>query len=237
MPVAVVIPTYDEADNVGPLIQGLRSALGAQARIIVVDDASPDGTAAVAADHGALVLERPGKQGLASAYVQGLGHALALGGDPVVQMDADLSHDPADLPRLLAALGPRPRADLVLGSRYVTGGGTVNWSPGRRLLSRGGCAYAQAWLGLPLRDLTGGFKAWSARALRAVDLPTVQSRGYAFQVETTARALAAGMMVVEVPIVFTERRAGASKMSREIAVEAALTVPRIGLSLRRRRAG
>ncbi|NOY25846.1 MAG: glycosyltransferase, partial [Oligoflexia bacterium] len=198
----------------------------------VVDDGSPDGTANVARDHGALVLERPSKAGLASAYVLGLGHALDLGCDPIVQMDADLSHDPADLPRLLASLGPRPLADLVIGSRYVSGGGTCNWSLSRRLLSRLGCRYAQAWLGLPVQDLTGGFKAWSGAALRAVDLPTVESRGYAFQCETTARAVAKGMLVVEIPITFTERRTGASKMSRDIAIEAALVVPRLGRGLR-----
>lgn len=231
MPLCVVTPTYNEADNVALLIAGLRQAVP-EVVVVVVDDGSPDGTAAVARELGATVLERPGKQGLASAYVLGLGHALDQGFDPIVQMDADLSHDPADVPRLVAALGPHPAADVALGSRYVPGGGTRNWSPGRRLLSRFGCAYAQAWLGLPVQDLTGGFKAWSARALRAVDLPRIQTRGYAFQAETTARAAAAGMLVAEVPIVFTERRAGASKMSRQIAVEAAVAVPRLARQLR-----
>lgn len=231
MPLAVVTPTYQEVDTVPQLIAQLRAVLP-DVHVVVVDDGSPDGTAAAARAAGSEVLERPGKQGLASAYVLGLGHALAQGFDPIVQMDADLSHDPADVTRLIAALGPRPAADLVLGSRYVTGGGTRNWAAGRRLLSRFGCAYAQACLGLPIRDLTGGFKAWSAAALRAVDLSTIESRGYAFQVETTARAVAAGLLVAEVPILFTERRAGASKMSREIALEAAVAVPRIGRRLR-----
>ncbi len=230
MSLAVVTPTYNEADNIGLLLSRLQ-ALRPDAVVYVVDDASPDGTADLAAAAGARVLRREGKLGLASAYVLGMGRALDDGFDTIVQMDADLSHDPADLPRLLAALGPRPEADVVIGSRYVPGGGTRNWSLGRRLLSRFGSAYAQAWLGLALRDLTGGFKAWKADSLRAIDLPAVQSRGYAFQVETTARAVAAGALVAEVPIVFTERRAGASKMSREIALEAAVTVPRIGRQL------
>jgi len=229
MPLAVVIPTFDEAETIGPLLDALLGG-GADRVVIVVDDGSPDGTAALARARGARVMERSGKQGLASAYVAGLGLALELGLDPIIQMDADLSHDPADLPRLLAAL--QAGADLALGSRYVPGGGTRNWGLGRRLLSRLGCAYAQAWLRTPVADLTGGFKAWRAETLRRVGLPTVHSRGYAFQVETTARALSAGARVVEVPILFTERRAGASKMSRQIALEAALIVPRVALSLR-----
>jgi dolichol-phosphate mannosyltransferase len=170
------------------------------------------------------VLERAGKLGLASAYAAGLRHALDLGCDPVVQMDADLSHDPADVPRLVAALRD---ADLVLGSRYVAGGGTVHWGAGRRALSRFGSWYARTCLGLPWRDLTGGFKAWRARTVALVDLGAVRSEGYAFQVETTWRAHRAGARIVEVPIVFTERRGGRSKMSRAIALEAALVVPRL----------
>lgn len=232
MSLVVIIPTYNEAESIGLLLDALRTSAGSDAHVVVVDDGSPDGTAAVARRHGAEVLQRSGKLGLASAYVLGMSHALEQGHRRIVQMDADLSHDPADVPRLLAGLGPRPRSDLVIGSRYVAGGGTRNWSAGRRLLSRCGCFYAQAWLGLPISDLTGGFKAWTAEALRAVDLPTVQSRGYAFQCETTARAVAAGMLAVEVPITFTERRAGASKMSRDIAIEAALSLPRLGRRLR-----
>lgn len=225
MPVVVVTPTYQEADNIGAVVVGVRQAVPG-AEVVVVDDASPDGTAARAAAAGARVLSRPGKLGLGSAYVLGLGTALRDGHDPIVQMDADLSHDPAALPALLAALDAG--ADLVLGSRYVPGGGTLHWSLTRQLLSRAGGAYARAWTGLTVRDPTGGFKAWRAAALHAVDLGTVHSQGYAFQVETTVRAVAAGLRVVEVPIVFAERRAGRSKLSPAVALDAAWTVARLG---------
>ena len=160
--------------------------------------------------------------GLASAYVDGFRRALDLGADRVVQMDADLSHDPADVPRLLAS-----HADLVLGSRYVPGGGTRNWPLPRRLLSRFGSVYARLWLGLPQRDLTGGFKAWRRETLQGVLGAPVDSEGYAFQVEMTLRAIRAGSTVEEVPIVFTERADGTSKMTPAIAIEACLLVPRL----------
>ena len=219
---AVVTPTYREAATIERLLDGLRP-LGA--RVIVVDDASPDGTAALARQRGATVIERPGKLGLASAYQRGLGEALRLGADPIVQMDADLSHDPADVPRLLAALDQG--ADLAVGSRYVPGGGTENWGPHRRALSRFGAWYARAWLGLPVRDPTAGFKAWRAALLRTIELEALVTEGYAFQVETLTRAVRVGGRVVEVPIVFRERPAGESKMSLAIALEAARVVPRL----------
>jgi len=225
---AVVTPTYDEAENIETFARRVFEALPG-ATLIVVDDGSPDGTADLAqaldGQGGAVrVLRRAGKQGLASAYRAGMGLALDEGFDPIFQMDADLSHDPADLPRLLDA-----RSDLALGSRYVTGGGTRNWPLSRRVISRGGSAYARLWLGMPYRDLTGGFKRWSAACLRGIDLQDVGSEGYVFQVETTFRAWKRGWSIAEVPIVFTERAAGASKMSAAIAREAAWRVPALRL--------
>ncbi|MDP2317109.1 MAG: polyprenol monophosphomannose synthase [Pseudomonadota bacterium] len=225
MPAAVVVPTYNEAENIGPLVRALRDALPG-VHVLVVDDASPDGTAAAAEAADAVVLRRVGPRGLGPAYRDGFARVLAEGFDPIVQMDADLSHDPADLPRLLAALAG---ADLVLGSRWVEGGGTVAWGLGRRALSRFGSTYARGWLGVPHRDLTGGFKAWRAGTLAKVNPATLHADGYAFQVEATWRAHQLGARIVEVPIVFTERRAGASKMSWGIAVEAAWRVPGLRL--------
>lgn len=219
----VVIPTWNEAANLGAVLDGLRSC---GARVIVVDDGSPDGTAALARKLGAEVLSGSGKAGLGRAYLRGFAHALGSGADPIVQMDGDGSHAPTDVPRLLAALDG---ADLALGSRYVTGGGTRNWAWHRRLLSRFGTRYAATWLGLPYRDLTGGFKAWRADLLRSLDLETVASEGYAFQVEMTWRAARAGARVAEIPIVFTERAFGTSKMSAKIAWEAAFRVPSLRL--------
>jgi dolichol-phosphate mannosyltransferase len=193
----------------------------------VVDDNSPDGTGeladALAARHPEVeVLHRPEKQGLGPAYVAGFDRALRGGADFIVEMDADLSHDPADLPRLLAAA--RGGADIVLGSRYVEGGTTREWGLARRAVSRAGCAYARAMLRTPIRDLTGGFKCFRASALRALDPQTIRTHGYGFQIETTYRALRLGLEVVEVPIVFTDRQAGRSKMTAKIAFEAAFQV-------------
>lgn len=229
---AVVTPTYNEAENIERFARAVFAALPG-VTLFVVDDGSPDGTADLVAaldgGPGAVhVIRRAGKQGLASAYRAGMGAALDAGFDPIFQMDADLSHDPADLPRLAAA-----GADLALGSRYVAGGGTRNWPRSRKLISRAGGTYARLVLGLPVRDPTGGFKCWRAECLRAIDLMDVGSEGYVFQVETTWRALKRGFSVVEVPIVFTERAAGASKMSAAIAREAAWRVP----ALRLRRQG
>lgn len=220
MPALVVVPTRNEAQNIGPLVAALAAA---GVRALVVDDDSPDGTAGAAREAGAEVLVRGGARGLGPAYRDGFAWALAGGYDPIIQMDADFSHDPADVPRLAAALAD---ADLVLGSRYVTGGGTRNWGRRRRALSRFGGWYARAWLGVPYRDLTGGFKAWRADMLASVLESPLRSDGYAFQVETTLAAHRMGARIVEVPIVFTERREGHSKMSAAITLEAALRVPR-----------
>ncbi|MCP4870882.1 MAG: polyprenol monophosphomannose synthase [Proteobacteria bacterium] len=222
----VVTPTYNEIDCLPGLVARLCEHLP-DVRILVVDDGSPDGTGDLAEELGCDLLRREGKQGLASAYVDGMTRALELGADRVVQMDADLSHDPADVPRLLAV-----DADVVLGSRYAPGGGTSGWPLHREVLSRLGSIYARAWLGLPYKDLTGGFKAWKAPMLREVLSTPLVSEGYAFQVEMTLRAVRAGAKVEEVPIVFTERAAGVSKMSGKIAIEAALLVPRLRFARR-----
>jgi dolichol-phosphate mannosyltransferase len=225
----IVLPTYDEAANLEGVVAAIRTAVP-EARVLVVDDASPDGTGAIAdglaaADPAVHVLHRPEKQGLGRAYVAGFGYALAHGAAYVIEMDADFSHAPSDLPRLLAAA--RAGADLALGSRYLPGGGVENWHPLRRVVSRGGCEYARRVLRVPVRDLTGGFKCFRADALRAIDYGSVRSQGYAFQVELTYRALHRGLRVVELPIVFRERREGQSKMTWRIAVEAAFMVPRL----------
>ncbi|MGE4425074.1 MAG: polyprenol monophosphomannose synthase [Solirubrobacteraceae bacterium] len=229
----LVIPTYNEAENlervVGLARQHLAPACPAGFRILVVDDGSPDGTGDIAdrlaSEHPdeVAVLHRERPEGLGPAYLAGF--AVALDGDAshVMEMDADLSHDPADLPRLLAAT--RDGADLALGSRYVPGGGVEEWGLLRRIISRGGSWYARRALGLRIRDLTGGFKCFRAEVLRTIDLPTVRSRGYAFQVELTWRTLRSGFTVREVPIVFRDRVEGESKMSWRIAREAAVLVP------------
>jgi len=229
----LVIPTYNEAANLSSLVAAVRSALPV-ARILVVDDASPDGTGQLAdrlaeSDPGLEVLHRPGKEGLGPAYVAGFRRALDGGAALVAQMDADLSHDPADLPRLIEAVGD---ADLVLGSRYVAGGGVEEWGALRRAVSRGGGAYARIALGIGIRDLTGGFKVFRRSVLEAIDLGSLGSLGYAFQVETTYRALRRGFRVREIPIIFRDRRVGESKMSRRIVLEAAWRVP--AMRLRRR---
>ncbi len=234
-PVWLVLPTYNEAANLEPIVAAIRERLPANRRVLVVDDASPDGTGELAdrlaATHDDVeVLHRAGKLGLGPAYVEGFHAALAAGAELIVQMDADFSHDPADLPRLLAAA---EEADLVLGSRYVAGGGVSEWGPLRRLISRGGSAYARTLLGLGIGDLTGGFKVFRRAALEAIGLETIPSLGYAFQVETTYRAVRAGFRVVEVPIMFRDRRVGESKMTGSIVLEAALRVPAMRLSGRR----
>jgi dolichol-phosphate mannosyltransferase len=230
----LVLPTYNEAETVEPLVRAVLPELEAAAsshRVLVVDDASPDGTGRIADRLAAEleeveVLHRAFKAGLGPAYIDGFRHALAGGADLVLQMDADFSHDPADLRRLLAAAED---ADLVLGSRYVPGGRVVNWGLGRRLLSRAGCRYAREVLGVGVRDLTGGYKCLRAEVLRELDLSGVRADGYGFQIEVTYRALLAGFRVREIPIVFHERRAGESKMTAAIAVEAALRVPALRL--------
>jgi dolichol-phosphate mannosyltransferase len=237
-PVWVVVPTYDEADNVVPLSRAVLAALdgaGVAGRVLVVDDGSPDGTADLAEalsreEPRVAVMRRPLKQGIGPAYRDGFRRALAEGAALVVEMDCDFSHDPARLPALVAAAAG---ADLVLGSRYVPGGGVARWGPLRRAVSRGGCLYAQLILGVPVRDLTGGFKCFRREVLEAIPLDEVTAAGYGFQIEMTYRALMAGFRVVEVPITFTERERGRSKMSRGIVWEAAALVPRLRRRLRR----
>ena len=235
----LILPTYDEAENLEPVVAAARAALATAApegfRVLVVDDRSPDGTGEIAdrlaAAHPEVeVLHRPGRAGLGPAYLAGFAYALDAGAGVVFEMDADLSHDPADLPRLLAAVRAGP--GLALGSRYADGGGIADWGAARRAVSRGGSWYARRVLGVGVRDLTGGFKCFRADVLRAIDLPSVRSHGYAFQVELTYRTLCAGFEVVEVPIVFRDRRRGESKMSWRIALEAAWLVPAIRRSAR-----
>jgi dolichol-phosphate mannosyltransferase len=223
----LVLPTYNEAENLEPLVAAALEKLPASARVLVVDDNSPDGTGAIAdrlaaADARVEVLHRPHKEGLGPAYIAGFRHALAGGAGLVIEMDADFSHEPAYLPRLL---GEAERADLVVGSRYVPGGGVGDWGAARRLVSRGGSAYARLVLGVAVRDLTGGFKCFRREVLEAIDLDSVRARGYAFQVELTYRAIERGFRVVEVPIVFRDRRVGTSKMDRSIVLEAIWRVP------------
>jgi dolichol-phosphate mannosyltransferase len=230
----LILPTYNEAQNLERMVHAVLpqlSAGGATPTILVVDDASPDGTGDIADRLAAelpevRVLHRAGKEGLGRAYLAGFAAALEGGADMVLQMDCDFSHDPADVPRLMAAAGS---ADVVIGSRYVPGGGVENWARRRRILSRGGCAYARLILGTPVRDLTGGFKCWSRAALEALDFDGVDAHGYVFQIEMTYRAARAGLSVTEVPIVFRERREGQSKMSAWITLEAVWKVPALRL--------
>ncbi len=239
LPIRVVIPTYNEADNVEPIVAAVLAAAPAGTGILVVDDASPDGTGAIAdrlaaGDERIAVLHRDAKQGLGPAYIAGFGRALGrLGARLIVQIDADFSHDPADVPRLIDAAQGEDGADLVLGSRYVPGGGVGDWGVVRRAISRWGSAYARRWLGISIRDLTGGFKCYRREVLEAIRLETVGALGYAFQVETTYRTCLAGFRVAEVPIVFKDRRVGESKMSRAIVAEAAVAVPLMRLRGRR----
>ncbi len=230
----LILPTYNEAENLEPLVRAALPQLaspGLPATILVVDDSSPDGTGEIA-DRLAeelpelRVLHRPHKQGLGRAYLAGFAVALEGGADLVMEMDSDFSHDPADLPRLIAAA---EAADLVLGSRYVPGGGVLNWGLVRRALSRGGSAYARIVLGVPVRDLTGGFKCFHRRVLEQIGLHDVHADGYGFQIELTYRAVQAGFAVTEVPIKFRDRRVGQSKMTARIALEAVWKVPALRL--------
>jgi dolichol-phosphate mannosyltransferase len=215
----VILPTYNERDNVPEIVPAILRA-SPLVDVLVVDDSSPDGTGVVAdalaaRDPRVRVLHRARKDGLGRAYLAGFEDALARGYGRIVEMDADFSHDPAVLPALLGT-----GADVALGSRYVPGGKTVNWGAGRRLLSRGGSLYARAILGVGIADLTGGFKCFRREVLERLDLSTVRSTGYAFQIELTYRALRRGFRVVEIPITFADRRVGQSKMSRRIVAEA-----------------
>jgi dolichol-phosphate mannosyltransferase len=228
VPGAVVcLPTYNERDNLEPMVRALAEVLPEGGRVLVIDDNSPDGTGEIADRLAAElpwleVLHRPEKQGLGRAYVDGFHHALAEGADLVLEMDCDFSHDPRDLPRLIAAV--EAGADLALGSRYVEGGGTENWGLVRRLISRGASIYTRVLL-MPIHDATGGFKCFRRTVLESIDLESIDAAGYVFQIETTYRALRKGFRVVEVPIRFVDRTAGESKMSRAIVLEAIWKVP------------
>jgi dolichol-phosphate mannosyltransferase len=231
----LILPTFDEAENIELIVAAALEVLGAASpdgfRILVVDDDSPDGTGRIAdrlaTEHEEVeVLHRTVREGLGPAYIAGFQHALARGAGYVFEMDSDFSHDPKDLARLLAAVRD-DGADVALGSRYVRGGAVVDWGIVRRIVSRGGSLYAAAILGLPVRDLTGGFKCFRAEVLQGIDLPTVRAQGYAFQVELTNRAIRRGFKVVEVPITFRDRLRGTSKMSARIALEAMVLVPRL----------
>jgi dolichol-phosphate mannosyltransferase len=233
MPRAVIcLPTYNERENLEAVIEALGGVLDTSSdRVLVIDDGSPDGTGEIAdriaTEHRWVsVLHRATKEGIGPAYIAGFRWALAEGAELVLEMDCDLSHDPADVPRLIEAAAD---AELVLGSRYAPGGGTANWGLLRRVVSRGGCLYAQVILGLRIRDLTGGFKCFRRAALEAIDLGALSAHGYAFQIETTYRVSRAGMRVREVPITFVERRAGASKMTGSIVAEAMWKVPLLRL--------
>lgn len=226
----VCLPTYNERENVERMVRALgEHGVG----VLVIDDNSPDGTGEIAdrlADELDYVdvLHRARKEGLGPAYLAGFARALADGAELVLEMDCDFSHDPADVPRLVAAA---EEADVVLGSRYVESGSIANWGPLRRLISAGGSLYARVLLGVPVRDLTGGFKCYRREVLERIDLDAITSKGYAFQIETTYRALRAGFRVKEIPITFVDREHGGSKMSRTIVLEAIWKVPALRLRL------
>ena len=231
--VLVIVPTYNEADNIRPILARIRAA-APDAHVLVADDDSPDGTGKIAdelaaADDHVHVLHRAGKEGLGAAYLAGFDWGLERGYGVLVEMDADGSHQPEELPRLLTALGS---ADLVLGSRWVPGGRVVNWPRSRTFLSRGGSLYARILLDVPLRDVTGGYRAFRAETLRGLGMRDVASQGYCFQIDLARRAVRAGHHVVEVPITFVERERGDSKMSPDIVAEALWRVPVWGLQQR-----
>ena len=234
----LVLPTYNEAENIESIVRAALPQLastGMAHRVLVVDDGSPDGTGQIADRLAAeipevQVLHRSTKEGIGPAYLAGFEVALRDGAELVLEMDSDFSHDPADLPRLVAAAGA---ADLVLGSRYVPGGGVTDWGLTRRAISRGGSLYARLLLGVPVHDLTGGFKCFHREVLEALDLTAIGTDGYGFQIEMTYRAIRAGFRVAEVPIHFRDRRVGASKMSARIALEAFWKVPALRLRMRR----
>jgi dolichol-phosphate mannosyltransferase len=237
----LILPTYNEAENIDPLVRAVLpqlEAAGVPHTVLIVDDSSPDGTGEIADRLAAelepvRVLHRPQKEGLGRAYLSGFGVALDEGADLVLEMDSDFSHDPADLPRLI---GAAREADLVLGSRYVQGGGVEDWGLIRRTLSRGGSWYARAMLRVPVRDLTGGFKCFRREVLEALALHDVHADGYGFQIELTYRAIEAGFRVLELPITFRERRTGNSKMTARIALEAVWKVPALRLRGRAKKA-
>jgi len=227
-PALIIVPTYNERENLPELVRAIFDVVP-EVHLLVVDDASPDGTGELAdgiaaEDARVHVLHREGKLGLGTAYIAGFRWALERGYPRIFEMDADFSHQPRYLPEFLAAADD---ADLVLGCRYIKGGGTENWTLRRKFVSRGGNAYARLILGLPYRDLTGGFKCFRREVLEAIDLDTIRSTGYAFQIELTYRAHKAGFRVAEVPIIFPDRRLGVSKMSGQIVREAMINVWRL----------
>ena len=225
----VCLPTYNERENLEPMVRALGEYLDTgRDRVLVIDDNSPDGTGALADALAAElpwveVLHRPGKDGLGPAYIAGFRHALAAGASLVLEIDCDFSHDPADVPRLVATC--EAGADVTLGSRWVEGGGTVNWGAVRTLVSRGGSLYARIILGVSVRDLTGGFRCFKRDVLAGIDLDAVEAKGYGFQIEMAYRALLQGFTITEIPITFVDRRVGESKMGGSIVVEAILRVP------------
>ena len=228
MRATVCLPTYNERENLGRMIEALAGVLREGDRVLVIDDGSPDGTGELADElartHPFLdVLHRPAKDGLGRAYLDGFRTVLATDAELILEMDCDFSHDPADVPRLIEAA--EGGADLVLGSRYVPGGGTRNWGLTRRLISKGGSVYTALFLRMGIKDPTGGFKCFRRSVLEALDLDAITPRGYAFQVETTYRVQRAGFRVVEIPIMFADREAGTSKMSRAVVLEAIWRVP------------
>jgi len=232
MRATVCLPTFNERENLPRMIGALAGVLREGDRVLVIDDNSPDGTGRLAdelaAQHGFVdVLHRESKEGLGRAYIAGFHRVLADGAELVLEMDCDFSHDPADVPRLIAAA--EGGADLVLGSRYVPGGGTRNWGLLRRLISKGGSAYAALFLQMGVKDPTGGFKCFHRAVLEALDLDEITPRGYAFQIETTYRVKRAGFRVVEIPITFVDREVGQSKMSRAVVLEAIWRVPLLRL--------
>lgn len=232
----VVLPTYNEAENLRHAVARIREVVdghGVQLHTLIVDDDSPDGTGVIAEELAGevpdvSVLHRAGKEGLGKAYIAGFRQALGLGAEHIFEMDADLSHDATYLPHFLRMIDQG--ADLVLGSRYIKGGGVENWSLPRKIISRGGCLYAQVILGLPYHDLTGGFKCFRRRVLETIDLDTIDTRGYGFQIEMTYRAHQLGFRVVELPIVFVDRKVGESKMTNDIVVEAMMNVWKLRFS-------
>jgi dolichol-phosphate mannosyltransferase len=238
----LVLPTYNEAENIEAIVHAALPELARASpehRVLVVDDNSPDGTGQIADRLAAEspnveVLHRLTKDGLGRAYLAGFGRAQVGGAELILEMDSDFSHDPKDLPRLIEAASD---ADLVLGSRYVPGGGVVDWGLRRRLLSRGGSWYARRILGVSVRDLTGGFKCFHRRVLERLDFDGIDTYGYGFQIELTYRAIRAGFTVREIPIVFRDRERGTSKMSPMIAAEAVLKVPALRFGSRRVRSG
>ncbi len=235
---AVIVPTYNERENLELIISRIHQAVPTT-DIVVVDDNSPDGTGEIAdelaaTDNRIYVIHRKGKSGLGSAYLAGFGWALERGYGVLVEMDADGSHDPAELPQLLTAL---ESAHLVLGSRWIPGGRVLNWPKSREILSRCGNAYARLMLGIEARDTTGGYRAYRASTLQSIDLDTVESQGYCFQIDLALRAFRTGLTVTEIPITFTERMRGDSKMSQSIVVEALWRVTQWGLSARFGRLG